>query len=290
MDTIEDFLAGWIGGVAGLVIGHPADTIKVRQQSMNEKFFTTIRTTMKYEGFLGFYKGMMAPFLIIGPSNAVFFSTYGGCLRQLQGNSEAHERVDLDNPRWIWNVVIAGAVAGLAQVIITCPAELVKTVLQTHTGRETKWKLHYEAPYNNTLEAARGIWKKRGIKGFYRGVIPMLYRDVPTSGAYTFVYETLLPRGDNPALWKQVIAGGLAGVTSWICTIPFDVIKSRIQSDNPNNPQYKGMIDCFQKSFKAEGPGVFVKGFWLIIARAFPVNAAVFLGYEYCLALFKSIS
>lgn len=95
-------------GIAGLLIGHPADTIKVRQQSLNERFFTTIRITMKYEGFLGFYKGMLAPFLIIGPSNAVFFSTYGSCLRQLQGNPEIHERVDRNNPRWIRNVTVAG--------------------------------------------------------------------------------------------------------------------------------------------------------------------------------------
>ena len=27
-----DFVAGWIGGSAGIVVGHPADTVKVVQQ------------------------------------------------------------------------------------------------------------------------------------------------------------------------------------------------------------------------------------------------------------------
>ena len=30
-----DFIAGWIGGSAGIAVGHPFDTLKVRQQSPN---------------------------------------------------------------------------------------------------------------------------------------------------------------------------------------------------------------------------------------------------------------
>lgn len=39
-------------GVAGLAVGHPADTIKVRQQAFTEKIgvLRTLRTTLKYEG------------------------------------------------------------------------------------------------------------------------------------------------------------------------------------------------------------------------------------------------
>ena len=39
---------------------------------------------------------------------------------------------------------------------------------------------------------------------------------------------------------------------SWISVIYLDVVKSRIQADDPTNPRYRSMLDCFQKCY-AEG-------------------------------------
>lgn len=69
------------------------------------------------------------------------------------------------------------------------------------------------------------------------------------------------------------------GVISWASIVPFDVIKSRIQADSKSSPVYKGMMDCIMQTRK-EGVMVFLRGFWMIAFRAFPVNAATFLGYE----------
>ena len=44
-----------------------------------------------------------------------------------------------------------------------------------------------------------------------------------------------------------ILAGGLGGVAYWGPTYPMDVIKSRIQVDNLQHPQYRGMVDCFSK-------------------------------------------
>ena len=43
-----------------------------------------------------------------------------------------------------------------------------------------------------------------------------------------------------------------AGVISWISVIYLDVVKSRIQADDPTNPRYRSMIDCFRQCY-AEG-------------------------------------
>lgn len=72
--------------------------------------------------------------------------------------------------------------------------------------------------------------------------------------------------------------------------IPLDVVKSRIQADNPQNPMYKGMIDCFYKTYKAEGVSAFNKGFVVVCLRAFPVNAATFVGYEATLNILRQHS
>ena len=44
-----------------------------------------------------------------------------------------------------------------------------------------------------------------------------------------------------------ILAGGLGGIAYWGPTYPMDVIKSRIQVDNLQHPQYRGMVDCFSK-------------------------------------------
>ena len=44
-----------------------------------------------------------------------------------------------------------------------------------------------------------------------------------------------------------ILAGGLGGIAYWGPTYPMDVIKSRIQVDNLQHPQYRGMMDCFSK-------------------------------------------
>jgi hypothetical protein len=66
--------------------------------------------------------------------------------------------------------------------------------------------------------------------------------------------------------------------------IPLDVVKSRIQADNPANPVYRGMVDCFYKSYKSHGFSVFFRGAPAILVRTFLVNAVVFIGYEATLA------
>lgn len=72
--------------------------------------------------------------------------------------------------------------------------------------------------------------------------------------------------------------------------MPLDVVKSRIQSDNPFQPQYKGMFHCFQKSYKMDGWRVFTKGIGVVALRAFPVNGAVFMTYEKSLKFFRELS
>ena len=42
----------------------------------------------------------------------------------------------------------------------------------------------------------------------------------------------------------------ITGVLSWMSVIYLDVVKSRIQADDPVKPYYKGTVDCFKKCYK----------------------------------------
>ena len=70
----------------------------------------------------------------------------------------------------------------------------------------------------------------------------------------------------------------ISGVISWIVIIYLDVVKSRIQADDPLNPKYNGMMDCFRKCYKEGGIKTFGRGMLVMSLRAFPLNGATFLG------------
>ena len=68
------------------------------------------------------------------------------------------------------------------------------------------------------------------------------------------------------------------GVLSWMSIIYLDVVKSRIQADDPINPKYNGMIDTFKKCYWEGGIKIFGRGLVIMSIRAFPVNGATFVG------------
>lgn len=41
---------------------------------------------------------------------------------------------------------------------------------------------------------------------------------------------------------------------------PFEIIKVRLQTQSKEAPLYNGIVDCFTKIFKNEGPTAFYKG------------------------------
>mmetsp|Transcript_21681 Transcript_21681/g.61040 ORF Transcript_21681/g.61040 Transcript_21681/m.61040 type:complete len:102 (+) Transcript_21681:3-308(+) len=76
-----------------------------------------------------------------------------------------------------------------------------------------------------------------------------------------------------------VMGGGFAGVFNWIIAIPFDTVKSRIQTAPEG--AYSGLVDCAKKLHAAEGGAGFFKGVGPAMLRAFPANAACFMGVEW---------
>ena len=78
-----------------------------------------------------------------------------------------------------------------------------------------------------------------------------------------------------------LIAGGIAGIFSWVPTYPFDTIKTRIQADGYGKNQiYKGSIHCLKCTIAGkQGPKILYRGFGSCIYRAFVVNATVLFVY-----------
>lgn len=76
---------------------------------------------------------------------------------------------------------------------------------------------------------------------------------------------------------KIALYGGLAGEMLWLGSYPFDVVKSKMQTDGFGEKQrYGSMRDCFKQTYVVEGLGGFWRGIGPTLLRALPVSAGTF--------------
>ncbi|XP_036062488.1 mitochondrial basic amino acids transporter [Onychomys torridus] len=263
-----DFLAGCAGGVAGVLVGHPFDTVKVRLQVQNmekPQYRGTLhcfQAIIKQESVLGLYKGLGSPLMGLTFINALVFGVQGNTLRALGQDSPL-------------NQFLAGAAAGAIQCVICCPMELAKTRLQLQDVGPAR-------TYKGSLDCLVQIYRHEGLRGINRGMVSTLLRETPSFGVYFLTYDVLTRAmgcepDDRLLVPKLLLAGGTSGITSWLSTYPMDVVKSRLQADGLRGaPRYHGIVDCMRQSYQAEGWRVFTRGLASTLLRAFPVNAATF--------------
>ncbi|XP_014247598.1 solute carrier family 25 member 45-like [Cimex lectularius] len=275
--NVCDFISGCVSGASGILIGHPADTIKVRQQTDRNSVVTIILNIWKHEGLRGYYKGCFFPVMSNGVTNALYFGFYANSLRLITANDKKRLCCDSESvDQWHLKMILAGGIGGMASLLTSCPVELVKIRLQVDKHKDSI----------GSKRMVKYLYEKQGIRVFYKGWVIMAMRDIPSFAAYAAVYEHSVcvleshKVTGHPKLRNEMIAGGIAGLVSWIPIMPVDVVKSRIQSDNLDHPKYKNIRDCFVKTYQKEGLLFFYKGSIITALRAFPVNAITFSVYS----------
>ncbi|KAJ2867065.1 mitochondrial aspartate-glutamate transporter agc1 [Coemansia erecta] len=153
---------------------------------------------------------------------------------------------------------LAGATAGLCQVIATNPMEIVKIHMQVAAT----------SPRANVT--AMGIVRELGIRGMYKGTMATLLRDVPFSMLFfplqamfaQKIHRSILD-GDasaKPSTLAVLAGSTVAGVIASGTVTPADVIKTRLQSSAQPSPPYRGLVDCASRILQNEGPSAFFKG------------------------------
>ncbi|XP_053612514.1 mitochondrial basic amino acids transporter-like [Plodia interpunctella] len=247
-----DFVAGCIGGCAGIIAGHPLDTLKVHIQSGRGSPLECTKALLRSGTIATAYRGVGAPLGGIAGLNAIVFGAYG------------HTRRALPNPDSISSHALAGGIAGLFQSTICAPVELVKTRQQLARAADP-------IP-NGALGGARYVLRTGGFRALFRGLGVTMLRDSPAFAAYFAVYEAMT-RNDKSAA-KVFTAGGLAGAASWILVYPLDVVKSRMQGDIIG--KYSSSWDCFVKSVRSDGLRCMGRGMVAVTVRAFISNGACF--------------
>ena len=205
--------------------------------------------------------------------NALIFGVHGNVKRV----------IDIKDP--LRCELFAGATAGFIESFVIAPMELVKTRMQlqgeglAHTNTKKCYK-NQPYKYTSPIDCIKKVYKHENkVRGLYRGLGITLCREVPAFalyfGSYHWLCNVLHATSDDAVnILKLLLAGGTAGIISWVFTYPQDVIKTRLQLDGMGKTTYKGTLDCARQIYEIQGMRGYFKGLNATIVRAFPCNGA----------------
>ena len=172
----------------------------------------------------------------------------------------------------------AGAMAGMASGIVTCPLDVIKTKLQAQGAFASRGAAGPPATviYSGLIGTTRTIIGQDGFKGMYRGLGPMLLGYLPTWAVYMAVYDSSREyfythhygANDQDKWLPRIYASLTAGACSTLATNPIWVIKTRLMSqisrnatDGARTPwHYNNTFDAARKMYRAEGLAAFYSG------------------------------
>jgi len=175
--------------------------------------------------------------------------------------------------------IAAGLATGALAITVASPTDLVKVRMQS----EGKLAPGVPKKYTSAVGAYGVIVREEGMAGLWKGLGPNIARNAIINAAelasYDQIKQSLLASGlfqDN--IVTHIAAGLGAGFFAVCVGSPVDVVKSRIMGDRQG--RFNGVLDCFVKTAKEEGPAAFYKGFLPNFARLGTWNVIMFLTLE----------
>lgn len=252
--------------------------------------FDCIKKTYQWEGLKGFYKGCASPLIGQMVFNAVQFCVYGQIKKFLKG-----DKPYLTIPQYFEAGLFTGICVAYYLIyyrFVESPMDLFKSQMQYQIFEKQANPKSFNPEFKGVIDCCSKVVKHYGLRGFYQGLGPTIYRDMLAVcfyfGSYEWMRRKFLKPGqtyddvDRIGMFRLFLSGGIAGIFYWLPIYPIDVVKSHIQIDSvhPEKRIYKGFFDCAKQLYKAQGMGVFFKAFVPCLIRSFPANAACFICYQ----------
>eukprot|EP01125_Pyxidicula_operculata_P012840 TRINITY_DN4232_c0_g1_i2.p1 TRINITY_DN4232_c0_g1~~TRINITY_DN4232_c0_g1_i2.p1 ORF type:complete len:327 (+),score=31.46 TRINITY_DN4232_c0_g1_i2:39-983(+) len=282
-----DAASGFFSGIAGTVIGHPLDTVKVRLQTQPGKYngmFNCLTTIAKSEGVFALFKGIVAPIINLTILNSLSFTVYGQSKEIVQSMFDVEE---LRTPHYY----LAGSMVGVFCSIISTPFEMVKVQMQLDNITKRM--------FSGSIQCAMYIKKNHGVHSLFYGYLVNAAREILFCTIYfgtydntkkflanLFGYHTTDANGEGVKAPPSVImlSGGLSGMLAWFGSFPLDVIKSNVQTCALSQKnRYKHGMSILMERWNQVKIRAFYSGIGPSLIRAFFVSGTRFSAYEFAL-------
>jgi len=257
------------------------------------------RKIVRKEGFKVLWRGTPAALAMAIPQVGIYMPTYEALKARLTKGATGEDS--------LMPALVAGTTARGLAVLITSPLERYRTRVQAFAT-----KMPSSSPSPSSLGSLRGFSQ------LWKGTVATLARDVPFSGIYWVVTESVRRRLSSPVAdakhatedagpqgvlrqvaYVNLLSGTVGGVVAASVTTPLDVVKTRIQVDllqDDRAATAKGQRPAvgflrkdsgvrqvggmIRKIATQEGPGRLFDGAAARAARAAPSCAIVLTSYE----------
>ncbi|KAH6647421.1 mitochondrial carrier domain-containing protein [Truncatella angustata] len=179
----------------------------------------------------------------------------------------------------------AGAVAGVSEILVMYPLDVVKTRVQLQTGVGTG-----ADSYNGMLDCFRKIVKHEGASRLYRGITAPILMEAPkratkfaANDSWGKFYRDLFGV-QKMTQGLSVLTGASAGATEAFVVVPFELVKIRLQN-KASAHLYSGPLDVVKKTIANEGILALYNGLESTLWRHILWNA----GYFGCIFQVRSL-
>ncbi|GMH29743.1 hypothetical protein Nepgr_031586 [Nepenthes gracilis] len=274
----EHAASGALAGVFVSLCLHPVDTIKTVFQSCRadqKSVFSIGQSIISERGLMGLYRGIASNIATAAPISAIYTFTYetvkGSLLPLLpkEYHSFAH--------------CTAGGCASIATSFIFTPSERIKQQMQVSS--------HYQNCWSAIVKIIGG----GGLPSLYAGWGAVLCRNIPHSIIKFYTYESVKQLilssqhpNTQPNTVQTLLCGGLAGSTAALFSTPFDVVKTRLQTQVPGSAsRYHSVISALREISTQEGFKGLYRGLTPRLVMYMSQGALFFSSYEFFKSLFS---
>eukprot|EP01006_Ploeotia_vitrea_P016223 TRINITY_DN46782_c0_g1_i1.p1 TRINITY_DN46782_c0_g1~~TRINITY_DN46782_c0_g1_i1.p1 ORF type:complete len:302 (+),score=-4.15 TRINITY_DN46782_c0_g1_i1:87-992(+) len=273
--TLEPFVAGGTAACFASTCIHPIDLAKVRLQlftTMNPEGtkipspVSMLRDMIRNEGITSVYAGLSAALM----RQAVYGTARIGLHRTF---SEILVQRNNGNPLSFGMKTASGMCSGAIAVCIGTPFDVALVRMQADSMRSEAERRNYK----NVIDALIRVTKEEGFSKLYSGLSPNILRGMSMNVGMLSCYDQALelivkyithdPNVKDPSLTTKILGAGVAGFTAASFSLPFDMIKSRLQN---GGGKYTGVVNCATSILKQEGLFAFWTGFTAYYGRCAP--------------------
>lgn len=314
--TTQQMIASCSGAFLTSLVATPFDVVKVRLQAQQNQLFSSrscylfcnglmdhlclcatgtnqfslsspTRFTGTFDAFVkiarneglpSFWNGL-SPLLVMSvPLTVIYYTAYDKLKFMLGFRPDSTSLTAVTAP------MLAGCIARTASVTVIAPLELVRTKLQSRKNYR----------YSELFPIIRNAVRQEGILSLWRGLSPMLLRDVPFSMVYWLGFEQfkvmLLTRMEYCAM-VPFLAGSISGAIAAALTTPLDVVKTHMQVELGETMATTGrtvslgtgsMAQVMQKVVQQHGYKGLFAGFVPRCVKVAPACAIMITSYEMC--------
>lgn len=249
----------------------PIDVTKVRMQLAKDSsvgFLGTLSAILSNEGGGALFKGLKPALLRQALYQGIKMFLYEP-LRDAVLAATTPEGEEGGEPK-LWQMIVAGGLAGAIGTYLTSPTDLVKVRMQSGVA------------YDGVIDAFASIVQASGLLSLWDGWQPNVQRSFIVNAAELATYDSfkqILIKAEvfGDGLLVHTLASSLAGLVAAVASTPVDRAKTLLMTDRVT---YGSVMTCLLSIGRERGLGGLYQGFFATWMRLGPWAFLFFVCFE----------